>query len=62
MKEERFLLTMLIALTVLLIFSAFFMFRKETAQEGGILVQEGREAIVLEGAGYLSESGTECLL
>lgn len=63
MKEERFFVAILIALTLLLLFSAFCMFRQETAQDGGILVQEqGREAIVLEGAGRLSESGAECLL
>lgn len=63
MKEEKFLLTMLISLTVLLFFTAFFMFRRESAQEGGILVRDlGREAIVLEGTGHLSESGSESLL
>ncbi|MDO4554246.1 MAG: hypothetical protein Q4B70_03765 [Lachnospiraceae bacterium] len=63
MKEEKFLLTMLIALTIILLFTAFFMFRNEKVLGGGILVREqGREAIVLEGAGHLSESRSECLL
>lgn len=63
MKEEKFLITMLVLLTALLLFTAFFMFRREPAQSGGILVEDLRkEAIVLEGSGYLSEGRTECLL
>lgn len=63
MKEEKFLFTMLIILTGLLLMTAFFMFRKEPAQSGGILVEDmRREAIVLDRSGCVSENGTECML
>lgn len=63
LKEEKFLFTMLICLMTLLIFTAFFMFRQEPVESGGILVKDlRREAIVLDQSGYLPESGTECLL
>lgn len=63
MKEEKVLLTILVGLTLLLLLTAFFMFRREKAREDGILVlNPGKEAIVLEESGYLSESGRKCLL
>lgn len=62
MKEEKFMRTILAGLLFLLFFIAYSMFQKEQEEEGGILVKDWeREAIVLEGNGYLSESGAELL-
>ena len=62
MKEEKFMRTILAGLLFLLFFIAYSMFQKEQEEEGGILVKDWeREAIVLEGNGFFSESGAELL-